>query len=435
MVYINKIDSSGLLKFNGNSGLKLDHELFNESNPKSYYDQLSEVLVSDGNGGVFYAWTDSASGIQTVSSTIKLQRLDNNGNKLFGIDGITITPKSKPIDLFPKIVSDQMGGVLVFTPHKIFRVGLNGERIYGENGVTIQTGAQNIEVSSKLNRIISSSVYYDSINCSMYALNTGNILWSKYLVDSNNAKKIGAILDFNGNVYLNLLFINDQNQNIIKVSKINLAGEIVNTKNIVKQDSLIFNFTFVESNKDTNFILWTFRSSQFNKKIFISKISANLDVLWYTPKLVSTNETNEIALRMASDNNKGKIIVWFEVTSRTGIYCQLVNKNGQFGIVTNIENTKYEERTHRNKLLLVSSNYPNPFNSRTMIKYTVPYRSFVSLTVYDMLGREADKLVNAVQSPGSYQVTFDGAGHASGLYFYTLSSGGFTATKRMMLVK
>lgn len=83
----------------------------------------------------------------------------------------------------------------------------------------------------------------------------------------------------------------------------------------------------------------------------------------------------------------------------------------------------------------LGQNFPNPFNPTTQFHYSVPTEGLVSLKVYDMLGREAAVVVNEVQTPGTYQVIFDGARHSSGIYFYTLSSGGFTSTKRMMLVK
>jgi hypothetical protein len=59
----------------------------------------------------------------------------------------------------------------------------------------------------------------------------------------------------------------------------------------------------------------------------------------------------------------------------------------------------------------------------------------VTLTVFDMLGREIRTLVNEVQPAGQYTVDFDGRGLASGVYFYRLSSGSFHATKKFVMVK
>ncbi|MBK9333767.1 MAG: SBBP repeat-containing protein [Ignavibacteria bacterium] len=83
----------------------------------------------------------------------------------------------------------------------------------------------------------------------------------------------------------------------------------------------------------------------------------------------------------------------------------------------------------------LSQNYPNPFNPSTIINYQLSMINYVSLKVYDALGREVATLVNEKQNPGTYQVEFDGSGLTSGVYFYKLTAGEFTDTKRMFLVK
>ncbi|MFN3426676.1 MAG: T9SS type A sorting domain-containing protein [Candidatus Thermochlorobacter sp.] len=80
-------------------------------------------------------------------------------------------------------------------------------------------------------------------------------------------------------------------------------------------------------------------------------------------------------------------------------------------------------------------NYPNPFNPSTVIGFTLPVASEVSLKVYDMLGREVATLVEGRQAAGQYQVPFTATGLASGVYFYRLQAGSFVETKKMMLVK
>jgi hypothetical protein len=88
-------------------------------------------------------------------------------------------------------------------------------------------------------------------------------------------------------------------------------------------------------------------------------------------------------------------------------------------------------------------NYPNPFNPSTNIRYQIPILSsphalsgdLVLLKVYDILGKEVATLVNEKQSPGVYEVTFDGSQYPSGIYFYKLVAGDFSEVKRMILIK
>ncbi len=88
----------------------------------------------------------------------------------------------------------------------------------------------------------------------------------------------------------------------------------------------------------------------------------------------------------------------------------------------------------------VSQNYPNPFNPSTVIRYDLPKAGPVSLTVYDINGREVTRLVNEVEPAGTYEVRFDGGtarsgGVASGVYFYTVRAGSFTQTRKMVYIK
>ncbi len=83
----------------------------------------------------------------------------------------------------------------------------------------------------------------------------------------------------------------------------------------------------------------------------------------------------------------------------------------------------------------LSDNYPNPFNPVTKIDFEIPKQGFISLKVFDLLGKEVKSLVNEVKAPGIYTVQFNGSELSSGVYFYRLETNGFTDIKKMMLIK
>jgi hypothetical protein len=83
----------------------------------------------------------------------------------------------------------------------------------------------------------------------------------------------------------------------------------------------------------------------------------------------------------------------------------------------------------------LSQNYPNPFNPQTEIVFQTPQQGFVSLRVYDMLGREIMTLVNREMPAGKYRASFDARTLSSGTYFYTLKAGSFEESRKMLLVK
>jgi len=80
-------------------------------------------------------------------------------------------------------------------------------------------------------------------------------------------------------------------------------------------------------------------------------------------------------------------------------------------------------------------NYSNPFNPTTEIKYQIPYDGYISLKVYDILGREVATLVDGYRRAGHYRVEFDASKHSSGVYFYKLAAGKSISVKKMVLAK
>ncbi|MGH2575007.1 MAG: T9SS type A sorting domain-containing protein, partial [Ignavibacteria bacterium] len=95
-----------------------------------------------------------------------------------------------------------------------------------------------------------------------------------------------------------------------------------------------------------------------------------------------------------------------------------------------------EPETEKEEPLKFSvSNYPNPFNPLTNIKFSIPLESFVTIKVYDIIGKEIITLVEGPLKAGSYSVKFDGTDLPSGIYIYRIEAGNFKDTKKMVLVK
>ncbi|GBD89246.1 Ycf48-like protein precursor [bacterium BMS3Abin03] len=112
--------------------------------------------------------------------------------------------------------------------------------------------------------------------------------------------------------------------------------------------------------------------------------------------------------------------------------------NDKLIITDVIDSNNYKERPNNYNIL---QNYPNPFNPSTKIKFTIAPpnlpggEAFVTLKVYDVLGREVATLVNEEKPPGSYEVEFDGSNLPSGVYFYRLKAGNYSQVKKMVLLR
>jgi photosystem II stability/assembly factor-like uncharacterized protein len=112
-------------------------------------------------------------------------------------------------------------------------------------------------------------------------------------------------------------------------------------------------------------------------------------------------------------------------------WSSLIRTTNGGGTIMKITNSK--EQIINNFILY--QNYPNPFNQCTNIKYDLPKDIFVSVKIYDLLGREIKTLVNEYKNAGSYLVSFNGSEFASGVYFYRIQAGDFVSVKRMVLLK
>jgi len=116
---------------------------------------------------------------------------------------------------------------------------------------------------------------------------------------------------------------------------------------------------------------------------------------------------------------------------------------GQVNITTNGGNIKIpidylvdvEKSSSVPNAFQLRQNYPNPFNPTTIIEFSLPQSSNVTLKIYDALGREVKELLNDKKSSGSYKVSFDASTFSSGVYFYKLDTQKFSEIKKMLLVK
>ncbi|MBK7446017.1 MAG: SBBP repeat-containing protein [Ignavibacteria bacterium] len=156
------------------------------------------------------------------------------------------------------------------------------------------------------------------------------------------------------------------------------------------------------------------------------KYNSSGDSVWvkrYNGPANSTDNANSIAL-----DGSGNVFV-------TG-------QSEGSGTGTDYATVKYSQSVGINQIsseipdkFSLSQNYPNPFNPVTKINYELRVTNYAKLVVYDVIGKEVVTLVNEKQSPGTYQVEFDAGSLTSGIYFYRLTSGDFTDTRRMMLIK
>ena len=140
-------------------------------------------------------------------------------------------------------------------------------------------------------------------------------------------------------------------------------------------------------------------------------ITTNAVIAWSVYAVDVDGDGDMDVLSASGNDNK---IAWYENLLITGI-------------VTNSNEIPSEFR--------LSQNYPNPFNPSTIIRFSIPEESFVTIKVFNTLGEEITTVINENIIAGNYEVEFDASKLPSGIYFYKLQAGSFVETKKMMLMK
>ena len=180
--------------------------------------------------------------------------------------------------------------------------------------------------------------------------------------------------------------------------------------------------SFVASNINGNVVLnWNTATETNNSGFEIQKSSdrINFSNISFVPGFGTTTETRSYTY---TDNS---------VTNGKYYYrLKQIDYNGAFAYSDIIEVDVASPID-----FALSQNYPNPFNPSTIISFSIPQSSFVTLKVYDILGNEITTLVNETKEAGRYDINFDALGLSNGVYFYSIKAEDFTSTRKMILIK
>ncbi len=160
------------------------------------------------------------------------------------------------------------------------------------------------------------------------------------------------------------------------------------------------------------------KAADYNLTFLVADTSITGDTSFAFSKLNINLDTNNIYFWHVSAANQYGTSKWSET----------------FRFIIN-DVTSIASENQAPKDYVLSQNYPNPFNPSTRIDFDIPKAGYTTLTVYDMLGRKVEVLMNKELPAGRFSVNFNALKLSSGVYFYTLQSNGILIIKKMMLLK
>ncbi len=236
----------------------------------------------------------------------------------------------------------------------------------------------------------------------------------------------------------------------------------------VAAETFYVNAVDMDNDEDLD-ILW---SREWEIRCFNNEGSANFNSTWSINRStngVSAIQTTDLDsdgdIDVLGTSDLDNIIVWYENQARHAfsnkiiiaeledpysVYPADLDGDGDMDVLSVSPLSNSELVWYRNQLVdthiednesytpltfQLLQNYPNPFNPQTEIRYNLDRSGPVSLKVFDIVGREVTTLVQEVQSAGSYNITFDGAGLPSGIFFYQLRCGTEVQVKKMLLLQ
>jgi len=221
------------------------------------------------------------------------------------------------------------------------------------------------------------------------------------------------------------------------------------SKKIVKQDSLILPLTV-----DNFFNIGSFKFTvKFDTSILnwlrIYKLNDQIDSLYVSNKKGTVTMVGEGPSGISLPNDSTLFSMMFYIknldTSEVNFIKDSSNildindsiltveyENCQISTIDNIDCVENNNKIYN---YYVSQNYPNPFNPTTTIKYEIPKANFVTIKVFNILGKEVASLVNENKKAGDYNVEFNANKLSSGVYFYRIKAGSFVETKKLILLK
>lgn len=403
--------------------------------------QWDHAIISDGSNGCFVAWYDTL-------NRLWLQRINNVGQRMLGDSGVYVDA-SDSYSVW--MVSDGKAGCFVYVEDgggaRFHRINESGVKVWAAGGVYVDAWGWPQIVFDNYGGIILAGINYISYNngdpyyapmCQRIDSN-GTALWGTHGLtiadsiqyESLQSSKIDvvvyqdvALLEWGERIGQDTINIFTQG---VRFDKTVLFNKPIKVSTVPSQ-SEVGSQWLVKSDSLKSIHLWM--DSRTLSGCYTQMIDSNGNRLW-NQNDIAVSIPSFTDMKTISDGNGGMILMGFYQYDFS-VRAQQVSRTGNLGeIITSVaaKNSPLPDQ------FTLSQSYPNPANPSATLRYDLPTSSWVTLKVYDLLGREIATLVNGRNQPGEHSVTWNAANVPSGVYFYRLIAGDYVQTKKMVVMR
>jgi hypothetical protein len=446
--------------------------------------QSSAQIIEDSEGGVIVSYEDRFENLPSWIANIRVQKVDSNGNFLWGQTGVKVTLDGINQGS-QKIVNDGEGGAVVIwvntlAEYKVNRISNVGERMWGDSGIVLGINGfydPALLVRTTNNKYVASG----ERNTYKYLDENGNVFYSSSVVWLENIISDG----YGGIVFTSRGGQFPENWQLRAQRKDSLGNSLWQEPHIVVAESLYTNTInkIIDSN-GLYFFSWTGKKNGIDLIAQFQGLRQDGINLFEQGSLAISDYPLDALIGGILPSDSGNVVLVWEdfrpedgvfgqridtlgnkiwnpsdVPLYTGMYADLfsttdglggaiglgwhqfdfsirsfkVSKNGVLGeVITRIdEKLSYSIPDE----IILYQNYPNPFNSSTIIQFELSQDSNLKLELYNVLGEKIETIEDRLYGKGTYSVNFSSGYLPSGIYLYKMQTETISLTKKLIIIK
>ena len=461
-IYTQKVSEDGDLMW-GETGVRCSDFEFDQNSPK---------ICNDGEGGAIVAWKGLTN---DWSFDIYMQRLDEDGNRLWGDEGIRVTG-TEIDELVEAIISDGEGGAVILWLAQnsrretdddlwIERFDPNGESMWGDSGVVV-CQERNKQRYANLKRHQNGFVvvWVDGRDdddgqpqndiYGQFIESDGAFRWMEngYPICSVETHQENPVVTIDNEGYIWVVwedyrFTGTPRMRDIYMQKLHfIPDDRGRPREVFNRDGIPLCMAerdqiepdIVHDGQNGVWIVWEdYRLSGVWSDIYSTHLRADGEP--YDPWDESGDlicgafhkqDFPQVSLLKASGET-GVVVAWEDkrcsgMEELSGIYVQRVDDD-----LLSVRQDKHDLPL---SCCMLEDPYPNPFNSNTMINFQLPGIVHTTITVYDLNGREVEKLIDQYIQAGNHRVTWNSSGKPAGIYYCRMTAGNYSHTVKLTLV-